>query len=162
MPIRALHESDWNAVKDIYIQGIQTGMATFETEVPDWSDWIAARIPGSSFVLEHNGDVLGWATLSPYSSRCVYQGVGEVSIYIHEDARGKGYGKELLKHLIEQSEALGIWTLQAGIFPENKGSIHLHKLFGFREMGTSEKLGTLNGVWKDVVHLERRSDKIFA
>jgi len=160
MPIRALQESDWDAVKDIYIQGIQTGMATFETEVPEWSVWIEARIPGSSFVFEKDNQVLGWATLSPYSSRCVYQGVGEVSIYMHENARGKGYGKLLLQHLVEQSEKLGIWTLQAGIFPENEGSIHLHKLFGFREMGTSLKLGKLNGVWKDVLHLERRSDKI--
>jgi L-amino acid N-acyltransferase YncA len=155
--IRPLQQADWASVKAIYIQGIDTKMATFETEVPTWKSWISDRIAGTCFVAEDNDAILGWAALSPYSSRCVYEGIGEVSIYIAKNARGKGFGKLLLKHLIEISEQVGIWTLQAGIFPENKGSISLHEQLGFKTLGTSEKLGKLDGVWRDVVHLERRS-----
>lgn len=160
MIIRELKESDWESVKTIYEQGIATKMATFETSVPDWSEWISARVDGSCFVLAENDQVLAWAALSPYSSRCVYDGVAEVSIYVHENARGRGIGKVLLTHLINTSEELGIWTLQAGIFPENEGSLKLHYNLGFKLMGTSERLGKLDGVWKDVVHLERRSPNI--
>ena len=160
MHIRELKHTDWDAVKVIYQQGIDTKMATFETSVPPWEEWRNARVEGSSFVIEEDGVVLGWAALSPYSSRCVYGGVAEVSVYVHENARGKGLGKKLLEHLVEQSENLGIWTLQAGIFPENKGSLHIHYQQGFRTLGTSEKLGKLDGQWKDVIHLERRSQKI--
>lgn len=158
--IRPLLESDWDAVATIYKQGIETGMATFETSVPSFQDWINARVPNSAIVLEENGTIMGWAALSPYSSRCVYEGVAEVSIYMHDQAKGKGFGQKLLQQLIDLSEKMGIWTLQAGIFPENEASLHVHHKLGFRTVGTSEKLGQMNGVWRDVVHLERRSSKI--
>jgi L-amino acid N-acyltransferase YncA len=160
MLIRGLLKSDWSSVKEIYQQGIDTELATFETTIPTWESWIEARIQESCIVLEVDEKVVGWAALSPYSSRCVYEGVGEVSIYVASESRGHGYGKLLLQKLIEKSEALGIWTLQAGIFPENTASLKLHFHFGFRTLGTSEKLGILNGEWKDVMHLERRSSVI--
>lgn len=148
---------DWPEVSRIYRQGITTGDATFETEVPDWKTWDAAHLSACRFTINLDGKIVGWAALSPVSGRCVYGGVAEVSIYIDAAHRGRGLGKLLLDILIRESEAQGIWTLQAGIFPENIASIHLHKNCGFREVGRRERIGRLNGFWRDVVLMERRS-----
>ena len=152
-----MRAEDWPAVERIYRQGIATEDATFETESPDWENWNAKHHVHSRLVARHEQRVLGWAALSPVSTRRVYAGVAEISIYIAEVARGKGLGKGLLSALIEQSEQNGIWTLQAGIFPENAASLALHKSCGFREVGRRERIGQLKGVWRDVILLERRS-----
>ncbi len=151
-----MEEGHWEAVRRIYAQGIDTGVATFETEVPEWDAWDAAHMPAPRLVAVEDDAVTGWAALSPVSSRCVYGGVAEVSVYVGEDHRGKGVGSTLLRRLVDASEAEGIWTLQAGIFPENEASIELHRRAGFREVGRREKLGKLDGAWRDVILLERR------
>jgi len=156
-PMRAQH---WPAVEEIYLQGIAGGNATFETESPGWENWSAKHHSHSRLVARDGDQVLGWAALSPISTRRVYCGVAEVSIYVADAARGKGLGKTLLKSLIDHAEQNGIWTLQAGIFPENTVSIALHKAFGFREVGRREKIGQLQGIWRDVILLERRSPNI--
>jgi phosphinothricin acetyltransferase len=150
-------DSDWEQVRAIYLEGIATGNATFETEAPDWSAWDAAHLPFCRLVACRGDTVVGWAALSPVSSRRVYAGVAEASLYVAAAARGTGIGRALLTRLIEESERNGIWTLQAGILPENTASLVLHKACGFREVGRREKLVKLNGVWHDVVLLERRS-----
>jgi phosphinothricin acetyltransferase len=144
-------------VREIYVQGIATGNATFETAVPDWVQWDTAHHKHCRLIARDGESILGWAAPSPVSSRRVYAGVAEVSIYVAEGARGGGIGKALLQSLIEQSEKQGIWTLQAGIFPENVASIALHRSCGFREVGVRHRLGQLTGVWRDVLLLERRS-----
>jgi len=148
------------AVLEIYRQGIATGNATFETETPSWEKWTAEHLPHSRIVARNGACVLGWAALSPVSGRCVYAGVAEVSIYIAEEARGLGVGRALLEELIRQSENNGLWTLQAGIFPENEASIRLHKSCGFREVGRRERIGKLGDRWRDTVLLERRSTTV--
>jgi L-amino acid N-acyltransferase YncA len=155
-----MRSEHWPAVEEIYLQGIATGNATFETESSGWENWSARHHGHSRMVASADDRVLGWAALSPVSTRRVYAGVAEVSIYIAEAARGKGVGRALLQTLIEESEQNGIWTLQAGIFPENPASIALHKSCGFREVGRREKIGQLKGVWRDVILLERRSSVI--
>lgn len=155
-----MRAEDWPAVEKIYKQGIATGNATFETESPGWENWSAKHHPHSRLIVRDGRQVLGWAALSPVSTRHVYVGVAEVSIYIADAARGKGVGKALLGALIEHAEQNGIWTLQAGIFPENSASIALHISCGFREVGRREKIGQLQGVWRDVILLERRSQKV--
>ncbi len=157
--IQSMRAEHWPAVEQIYKAGIATQNATFETESPGWESWSARHHQHSRLVLEGDREVFGWAALSPVSPRRVYAGVAEVSIYIAEAARGRGLGKTLLQSLIEHSEQNGIWTLQAGIFPENTASIALHKALGFREVGRREKLGQLHGIWRDVILLERRSAK---
>ena len=154
MPMQA---SDWAVIREIYSQGIATGHATFETEVPSWEKWNSSHHSHSRLIARDNQRVLGWAALSPVSGRGVYAGVAEVSIYIGDRARGKGIGKSLLNSLIEASELSGVWTLQAGIFPENTASIALHKSCGFREVGIRTRIGQLKGRWRDVLLLERRS-----
>jgi phosphinothricin acetyltransferase len=151
---------DWEAVAEIFRQGIATGDATFETAVPQWEEWDRAHLAEGRIVAREGERVVGWAALSPVSSRCVYGGVAEVSVYVAARAWGQGIGKALLSALIEASEAAGIWTLQAGIFPENVPSIHLHRACGFRQVGIRERLGQLNGVWRDVVLVERRSSAV--
>lgn len=149
---------DWGAVQSIYREGIATGDATFEMETPEWEEWDKKHLNDCRIVARKDGQVAGWAALSPVSSRCVYAGVAEVSIYVTASARGVGIGKTLLRTLIEESERKGIWTLQAGIFPENEASIALHKAYGFREVGYRERIGKMNGIWRDVILFERRSE----
>jgi len=158
--LQPMNEADGPAVLEIYRQGIATGNATFETETPSWEKWTAGHLAHSRIVARNGPSVLGWAALSPVSSRCVYAGVAEVSIYIAEEARGLGVGRALLEELIRQSENNGFWTLQAGIFPENEASIRLHKSCGFREVGRRERIGKLGDRWRDAVLVERRSKTV--
>jgi L-amino acid N-acyltransferase YncA len=153
--IRELEAKDWPAVRTIFEEGIATGQATFETEAPSREEWDGAHFGG--LVAEEGGEVVGWAALSPYSSRPAYAGVAEESVYVAARARGRGVGRELLEALIERSEQAGIWTLQAGIFPENRPSVTLHLSCGFRLVGVRERLGRMDGQWRDVLLLERRS-----
>jgi L-amino acid N-acyltransferase YncA len=157
--IRDLRPDDWPAVRTIYEQGIRSGHATFETETPSWERWDAAH-PELRLVAELDGTVAGWAALSPASARHCYRGVGEVSVYVAEEARAAGLGRTLLEELVERSEQAGYWTLTAGVFPENEASVRLHNACGFRQVGVRERLGRLDGVWRDVVLLERRSDVV--
>lgn len=155
--IRELEAKDWTEVKNIYLEGIATGQATFQTEAPSWEDWDKGHINRLRYVAVNHDHVAGWIALSPVSGRCVYAGVAEVSIYISAQYRGQNIGYQLLQHLITESELQGIWTLQAGIFPENQASLALHQKLGFRIVGLREKLGKQNGIWRDVNFLERRS-----
>lgn len=144
-------------VLEIYRQGIITGNATFQTEIPSWQEWSSSHLDSCRIVAKSDGIPVGWAALSKVSGRCVYSGVAEVSVYIGDEFRGRGVGTILLAELIRKSENQGIWTLQAGIFPENESSISLHLKNGFRVVGRREKLGKLKGIWRDVMLLERRS-----
>jgi L-amino acid N-acyltransferase YncA len=155
--IGLLRAEHWDAVARIYAEGIATGHATFETEVPSWERWDASHFADHRLVALSGEEVVGWAALSPVSGRCVYGGVAEESVYVAEEARGGGVGRALLEALIARSEAAGIWTIQTGIFPENEASVRLHERVGFRIVGTRERLGRHNGVWRDVLFLERRS-----
>lgn len=154
---RVLEESDWERVSTIYKLGIDTELATFETNVPEWETWKENHDLASSLVLCHDSEVVGWGSISPVSKRAVYKGVGEVSIYLHPSVQGIGLGKKLGMALVETSERNGYWTLQAGIFPENKPSIYLHQSLGFRQVGIRERVGKLHNRWRDVVLMERRS-----
>ena len=158
--IRDMQAQDWPEVVEIYRQGVRTGNATLETEVPTWEDWDAAHLPACRFVAKQEGLVLGWAALTPASGRCVYAGVAEVSVYVAPAAQRQGVGTALLQALVDASEQEGIWTLQSGILVENKASLALHERCGFRAVGRRERLGKLNGVWRDVVLLERRSQVV--
>jgi L-amino acid N-acyltransferase YncA len=156
--IDEMRATDWEPVRRIYLEGIATGHATFETEAPNWEQWNAGHLPHSRLVARAAERVKGWAALSPVSSRCVYNGVAEVSVYVGTSDRGEGVGRALLEALIESSERNGIWTLQAGIFAENGGSVALHKRCGFREVGRRERIGWMQGKgWLDTLLLERRS-----
>lgn len=155
--IDIMQPENWPSVRAIYLEGIATRDATFETDAPEWEAWDKSHLKHCRFVVHAAGQVVGWAALSPVSGRKVYAGVAEVSIYVAESARGLGIGKTLLRTLIEASEKAGIWTLQGGIFPENEQSIFLHKSCGFRIVGRRERIGKMNGVWRDVVLMERRS-----
>jgi phosphinothricin acetyltransferase len=152
-----MHQSDWAAVAAIYAEGIATGDATFETAVPSFDAWDTAHLAAPRPLARRDGEVLAFAGLGPVSARAVYRGVAEVTIYVAAAARGQGVGRRLLEALVEQAEAAGIWTLQAGIFPENEASVALHRACGFRVVGRRERLGQLGGVWRDVLLLERRS-----
>jgi phosphinothricin acetyltransferase len=152
-----MRPDDWPQVAAIYAEGIATHNATFETHVPDWDTWNRAHRTDCRLVARDGDQVLGWAAVSQVSSRYVYRGVVEHSIYITAATRGKGIGKALLKALIYASEAAGIWVIQTRIFPENVASLGLHKACGFREVGILERIGQMDGVWRDVVLLERRS-----
>lgn len=157
MNLRPLVPSDWESVRQILLEGIATGHATFETDAPDWSRWDRAHVTTCRMVVEMDGDIVGWAAVSPVSARHVYRGVGEVSVYVAERARRKGIGERLLSALVEESERNNFWTLQASVFPENAASINLHERCGFRIVGLRERIGCLNGTWRDSVLLERRS-----
>ena len=157
--IRDLRPGDWPVVSRIYAEGIATRNATFETEAPSWEDWNAAHLADHRLVAVAEDEVVGWIALAPVSSRCCYQGVAEVSAYVAEHARGQGIGAALLERIVESSVASGIWTLETGVFPENAPSLVLLKRFGFREVGIRERISQLDGMWRDVVLLERRSDR---
>lgn len=158
--IDAMRQEDWPAVRAIYAEGIATGHATFELEPPPRETWDAAHLEVGRLVARSQEGVIGWAALTGVSGRCVYAGVAEISVYVAESARGKGLGGALLQQLVEASEAGGIWTLQAGIFPENVASIRLHERCGFRLVGMRERVGRMHGVWRDVVLMERRSRRV--
>lgn len=149
-------DNDWEQVRSIYLEGIATGNATFETDAPSWESWNESHSKTCRLVAKGEKEVLGWAALSPVSGRCVYAGVADISIYISQTSKGQGIGTALLRSIINLSEKEGFWTLQAGIFPENTASLNLHKKAGFREVGIRERIGKMNGVWRDVVLLERR------
>ena len=156
-----MQPGDWERVRTIYLEGIATGTATFETAAPSWEAWDAAHLATPRLVArlaEGETDVVaGWAALSAASGRCVYAGVADDSIYVAAAARGLGVGRALLSALCEAAEDAGVWTIQAGIFPENAASLRLHQTCGFRLVGRREKLGRLYGIWRDVMMLERRS-----
>jgi phosphinothricin acetyltransferase len=155
--IEPMTPDDWDDVRAIYLEGVATGNATFEKSAPDWERWDAGHLQRCRLLARAAGEVLGWAALSPVSGRRVYGGVAEVSVYVAERARGRGIGLLLLSELVAASERSGIWTLQAGIFPENQASIALHQRAGFRMVGVRERLGSMDGRWRDVVLMERRS-----
>ncbi|KAA2242692.1 N-acetyltransferase family protein [Chitinophaga agrisoli] len=155
IPMTAAH---WPQVKAIYESGIATGNATFQTSAPGWEEWDRSHVKTCRLVaIDEHQVLLGWAALTPVSGRCVYAGVGEVSVYISAEAQGRGTGTLLLNALIAASEQNGFWTLQAGIFPENTASVKLHGKCGFRLIGRREKIGQMNGQWRDTLLLERRS-----
>jgi phosphinothricin acetyltransferase len=155
--IAALVAADWDDVARIYAEGIATRVATFETEVPAWEEWDRAHLPEHRLLARDDGRVVGWAALMPASPRRVYAGVGRVSVYVAADARGRGVGTALLAALVQSSEAGGLWTLEAGILPENEASVRMHERCGFRVVGRRERLGRMCGEWRDVLLLERRS-----
>jgi phosphinothricin acetyltransferase len=166
MKITRMSEKDWLPVQGIYQQGIDTGQATFEDSPPaSWKDWSEKFMPEFSLVCLEADRVVGWAAVSAVSSREIYRGVGEVSVYVAAHCRGEGIGKMLLDEVIRVSEQGGFWTLQAGIFPENQASIQLHLNSGFREVGRRKRIGKMNygpwkGQWRDVILLERRSSVV--
>ncbi len=154
--IDSMRPDDWPAVREIYAAGIATGNATFETESPDWERWDASHLVGHRFVARRGSRVVGWVALAPVSDRCAYAGVAEDSVYVSDDARGEGVGRQLLEAVIRSADAADIWTIQTGIFPENAVSIELHQRCGFRIVGVRERLGRVAGNWRDVVFMERR------
>lgn len=163
--IDAMNAADWETVRAIYLEGIATGHATFEFEAPEWAKWDSSHVAEPRLVLRRDGQIAAWASLSRVSARKVYAGVAEVSIYVGAKFRGQGLGSKLLAALISASEEKGFWTLQAGIFPENVASIEMHKKHGFRVLGIREKVGKmsfgkLQGKWRDVVLMERRSKTV--
>jgi phosphinothricin acetyltransferase len=160
--VELLSPGDWDDVRRIYLEGIADGNATFETEAPSWEKWDASHRPAPRLVARESSSTVGWAALSSVSSREAYCGVAEVSVYVAAVARGRGVGRALLSELVRRSEDSGVWTLQAGIFPENAASLALHRACGFRTVGRRERLGRLVGVWRDVMLLERRSDRVGA
>ncbi len=160
MEIKNFTEQDYIQIAKIYKQGIDTGIATFQNEIPDWQSWDKSHLENCRIALIESNEIIGWAALTAVSNRCVYAGVAEVSVYVATNFRGKGMGEILLNSLAEESEQAGIWTLQSGIFAENIGSIKLHEKCGFRQIGYREKIGQKNGIWKDNIIMERRSKNI--
>jgi phosphinothricin acetyltransferase len=155
--IEKMKASDWDEVRAVYLEGIETGQATFETEAPDWEKWDTSHLLECRLTARADESLVGWAALSPVSSRRVYSGVAEVSVYVAGSFRGRRIGRALLLALVGCSEQHGIWTLQAGILAENESSLALHRSCGFREVGRRERIGRLHGTWRDVILLERRS-----
>jgi phosphinothricin acetyltransferase len=156
--VRDLRPDDWTEVAAIYRDGMRDGMATFETEVPQWQAWREAH--PLRVVAEVDERVIGWAALSPVSSRWAYRGVAESSVYVARPQQGKGIGRTLMQELIARSESAGIWTLQTSIFPENNASLRLHHAAGFRVVGVRRAIGKRDGLWRDTVLMERRSEVI--
>jgi L-amino acid N-acyltransferase YncA len=154
--VRPFRDEDWPAVRSIYAQGIATGNATFETGVPPFDRWTATHSPEYRFVATRDRDIIGWVAAAPVSDRCAYVGVLEHSVYVDARLRGQGVGRMLLETLIAHADANGIWTIQSGIFPENVASVELHQRCGFRVVGTRERIGQLDGTWRDVLLMERR------
>ena len=159
MQIEKMNPAHWPSVKLIYENGIATGNATFQTSAPEWEEWNKTHVQTCRLVAFEENKIVGWAALTPVSSRCVYAGVAEVSVYVADWARGKGIGSALLAALITESELQNFWTLQAGIFPENTASVKMHESAGFRVIGKRERIGQMNGTWRDTLLLERRSKK---
>ncbi|MGA2408485.1 MAG: N-acetyltransferase family protein [Bacteroidales bacterium] len=159
--VREMQQDDSQSVLEIYMMGLETKNATFETTVPSWQKWDSKHLPHSRFISEENGIVAGWAALTPFSSREVYRGVAEVSIYVANGFRGKKIGSGLMEQIIISSELNGIWTLVSSVFPENEATLKLHKKFGFRVIGTRERIAQLDGKWRDTILLERRSSVVF-
>ena len=157
MVIRSFTKHDYEACAQIYEEGMATGIATFETHVPNWEQWDAKFLKTCRLVAQDEETVVGWCALTPFSNREVYRGVAEVTLYIASQYRGEGIGKQLLQALIDESEAVGFWTLQAKIFTTNTASIQLHKNCGFRIVGVRKKLGKRDGIWHDNMLLERRN-----
>lgn len=155
-----MRPDDWDQVRRIYLEGIATGQATFETESPSWEKWDRSHLPFARLVARDGGEVCGWAALSPASLRAAYAGVAEVSIYVAGEYRNRGIGRSLLERLVVESEQNGIWTLQAVVFAENEATLALHRGCGFREVGCRERIGKLNGQWRDTHLLERRSSVV--
>lgn len=155
--LRALQRGDWEAVRQIYADGIATGHATFETEVPPAEVLEAKWLPGQRWVAELNGAVIGWASVSPTSARDCYRGVGETSVYVDANSAGMGVGSALVRHQVAAAEAAGLWTLQTSIFPENLASLSIHRAAGFRDVGRRERIAQLDDVWRDTILLERRA-----
>jgi L-amino acid N-acyltransferase YncA len=158
--IERMQPADWVTVREIYLQGIAAGQATFETDAPLWESWDANHLAFARLVARDDEAVIGWAALSPVSARRAYAGVAEESVYVAFNRHGTGAGRQLLEALISESEQNGIWTLQAVMFAENQASVALHLACGFREVGRRERIGKLNGVWRDTILLERRSTRI--
>ena len=157
---RQMTASDWRSVAKIYEQGIATGNATFQKDIPTWEEWDNSHLEAGRIVAIVNSDIAGWVALTPVSGRCVYAGVAETSVYVANEYKGQKIGSLLLDRLIIESEKAGFWTLQAGIFPENIPSIKIHEALGFRQIGYREKIGKMNNVWRDTLLLERRSKVI--
>ena len=157
--IEAMQPAHWPAVREIYREGIETGQATFETAVPTWEAWDSSHRLDCRLIALIENQIVGWAALSPVSKRQVYNGVAEVSIYIPGSARGQGIGKRLMHELVTSSEKAGVWTLQSSVFPENEASVALHQAFGFRIVGTRERIAQMHGLWRNTVLLERRSSR---
>ncbi|AXI07864.1 GNAT family N-acetyltransferase [Oceanobacillus sp. 143] len=155
-----MKENDWEQVHDIFIEGINTGNATFEKEAPSWEAWNKKYLEDCRLVVRDGDKVIGWAALLSTSTQKAYHGVAELSIYLGSESKGRGIGTSLLIALIKMSEAHGFWTLQSGIFIENSASIHLHEKAGFRKVGVRKRVGKLNGVWRDVMLMERRSEVV--
>jgi phosphinothricin acetyltransferase len=158
--LRAMTPNDWSEVARIYEEGLETGNATFQQEVPTWEEWNSGHVKSCRIAAFINETMAGWAALSAVSSRAVYAGVAEVSVYIGKDFRGMRIGDQLMKNLVDESEKEGFWTLQSSIFPENEASVKLHEKYGFRTMGYRERVGKMNGIWRDTVIMERRSKVI--
>jgi L-amino acid N-acyltransferase YncA len=155
--IEAMRPEDWEQVRAIYIEGIASGQSTFESHAPMWDEWDAAHHAFARLVARSDGKVVGWAALSPVSSRPCYAGVAEISVYVAADCRNRGIGRELLSAAIAESERHGIWTLQGATFPENKASLRMQRACGFREIGRRQRIAQLRGAWRDTVLTERRS-----
>jgi L-amino acid N-acyltransferase YncA len=158
--LRSLDASDWDAVANIYWDGIRDGLATFETSIPAWEEWAAAHSPGLRLVAEVGFDIAGWVAAAPVSARRAYRGVVEHSVYVASDHRRKGIGRLLLEGLIERADEAGVWTIQTSIFPENAASLALHRGCGFREVGVRERIAKRDGLWRDTILLERRSPRV--
>jgi L-amino acid N-acyltransferase YncA len=154
---KEMEANDWESVAEIYKQGIETGNATFQQEIPTWNDWDSGHLKSCRIVACVQNEIVGWAALSSVSTRKVYAGVAEVSVYVSNKYRGYGIGYKLLERMIAESESENFWTLQAGIFPENYPSLHIHKKLNFREIGYRERIGKMDGIWRNTVLLERRS-----
>jgi phosphinothricin acetyltransferase len=156
---RPMKKDDWISVAEIYRQGIESGNATFQRDIPTWDEWNQGHINTCRIVVSIDNEIAGWAALTPVSGRCVYAGIAEVSVYVSNQFKGQKIGTRLLERLISESEKEGYWTLQASIFPENKASLKIHYNLGFRNVGFREKIGKMNDIWRDTILLERRSKK---
>jgi phosphinothricin acetyltransferase len=159
LEFRPIRQGDWDWIRKIYREGLASGQASFETEPPNWERWDADHAPNCRIVALDHGIIVGWAALTPFSSRAVYRGVAEASVYVASRVRGRGVGSELLGELIRRSELAGYWTLLAKIFPENEASLSLVEKHGFRQVGRLEAFGRHGGRWRDVILVERRAPR---